>query len=87
MEINTLFQLLATKLQQPETFEKANTMLFMPDLMNYFLTGKIAAERSIASTSQLVNPLMKNWDYKIIDAFGLKIHYSHHLRQQVLSWD
>ncbi|WP_161526359.1 rhamnulokinase [Enterococcus sp. JM9B] len=72
MEINTLFQLLATKLQQPETFEKANTMLFMPDLMNYFLTGKIAAERSIASTSQLVNPLMKNWDYKIIDAFGLK---------------
>ncbi|WP_071130880.1 rhamnulokinase [Enterococcus timonensis] len=70
MEINTLFQLLAVKLQQPELFKKAKTFLFMPDLMNYFLTGKMKAERSIASTSQLINAQTKKWDEDLMKTFG-----------------
>ncbi len=68
MEINTLFQLLAERTNS-ESFEQAATILFMPDLFNYFLTGKIAAEHSIASTSQLLNPITGNWDERLLDAF------------------
>lgn len=71
MEINTLFQLLATKLNEPTLFEKADQFLLMPDLLNYLLTGKKAAERSIASTAQLINPITKEWDEALLAAFDL----------------
>lgn len=54
MAINTLFQLLALKKQQPQVLEQAKTLLFMPDLFAYSLCGKAASERSIASTSQML---------------------------------
>lgn len=71
MEINTLFQLLALKEQQPEEFQKAQTLLLMPDLFNYLLTGVKAAERSIASTTQLLDPYTKEWSQEIMAAFDL----------------
>ena len=37
MELNTLFQLMALKENQPELLQKAETLLLMPDLLNYFL--------------------------------------------------
>ena len=40
MAINTLFQLLALKEQRPEVLSRAKTLLFMPDLLAYRLTGK-----------------------------------------------
>lgn len=61
MEINTLFQMLALKRQEPELWEKAATFLLMPDLFNYLLSGVKAAETTIASTTQLINPLTKTW--------------------------
>lgn len=70
MEINTLFQLLAVKEQQPELLAEARTLLFMPDLLNYHLTGITAAEKSIASTSQLLNAATKSWDAGVLEAFG-----------------
>lgn len=68
MEINTLYQLLAER-ESNQDFNDVATFLFMPDLFNYLLTGKVSAERSIASTSQLVNPKEKDWDWKLIKAF------------------
>ena len=44
MPINTLFQLLSLKQQRPEMLARARTLLFMPDLMNYFLSGVRKAE-------------------------------------------
>lgn len=60
MEINTLFQLFSIKEKNPEQLKKAATLLMMPDLLNYLLTGVKRAERSIASTSQIMNPVTKN---------------------------
>lgn len=71
MEINTLFQLLTVKYQQPELLEQAKTLLFMPDLLNYLLTGEKAAEKSIASTSQLLSSETKDWDWTLIRKAGL----------------
>lgn len=71
MAINTLFQLMAIKKQQPELLEKARTLLFMPDLFEYFLGGKPACERSIASTSQMLDPGTGGWNAEVLEAYGL----------------
>lgn len=71
MEINTLFQILAMKESKPEDFYQAKKLLLMPSLFNYMLTGEIATEASIASTTQLTNPYTKDWSKKILTSFDL----------------
>ena len=71
MPINTLFQLLAVKSGQPELLEKAEHLLFMPDLFAHALTGRTVCERTIASTSQLFDLKSQDWSRETISAFGL----------------
>ena len=70
LALNTLTQLFAVSKQRPELLERADKMLFIPDLFNYFLTGNMAAEYTITSTSQLLNPITGDWDWELIDRFG-----------------
>ena len=72
MELNTVFQLISLKKQRPEMLERADKMLFMPDLFAYFLTGKMCSEYSIASTSQLIDINTRSWSKELLDAFGIK---------------
>lgn len=53
------------------TFLSGTKLLFMPDLFRYFLTGHIANEYTIASTSELLNASTRNWDWDLIDDAGL----------------
>ena len=71
MPINTLFQLFSLKQQRPEVLERAKTILFMPDLLNYFLSGVRSAEYSIASTSQMLDAKQKCWSKRILEALAL----------------
>ncbi len=50
MFFNTLFQLLAEQGSPAKLLDEAAGLLFLPDLINYRLTGCAATERSIAST-------------------------------------
>lgn len=61
MNLNTLFQLEAMVKNDAETLARAKTLLFMPDLFAYFLTGAKRAEYTIASTSQLLDPKAGGW--------------------------
>ncbi len=72
MELNTLFQLISLKKYRPWMLERADKMLFMPDLFGYMLTGKMCAEYSIASTSQLIDLDKRTWSKDILDTFGIK---------------
>ena len=72
MELNTLFQLISLKKYRPWMLERADKMLFMPDLFGYMLTGKMCAEYSIASTSQLIDLDKRTWSKEILYAFGIK---------------
>ena len=72
MELNTLFQLISLKKYRPWMLERADKMLFMPDLFGYMLTGKMCAEYSIASTSQLIDLDKRTWSKEVLDAFGIK---------------
>ena len=48
------------------------SMLMIPDYFHYKLTGKKVQEYSEATTSQLVNPITKDWDYELIERLGFK---------------
>lgn len=71
MEFNTLFQLLSLKKNRPEILERADKLLFMPDLLTYMLTGEKVAEYSIATTSQMVNIGTKNWDNELLGTMNI----------------
>lgn len=64
MPINSLYQLLDDK--QNPTWKCVHHMLFMPDLFAYKLTGCISAERSIASTSQMLLQKTGGWDMELL---------------------
>ncbi len=59
--INTLAQLFAERKTQPWLQDSAETLLFTPDLITYFLTGERVSDLTIASTSQIVDPLARAW--------------------------
>lgn len=72
MEINTVFQLCSIAQNRPELLQSAETVLLMPDLFNFLLTGKKYAECSIASTTQLMDPVHKQWNPSLIEQLGLR---------------
>jgi rhamnulokinase len=71
MPINTLYQLHAMKLAQSPALGMAKTLLFTPDLFNYWLSGVMRAEVSIASTSQFYNPVKRHWATGLLRTLGI----------------
>jgi rhamnulokinase len=71
MRFNTLFQLIALQRDRSPLLEVAESLLFMPDLFHYFLTGIKANEFTDASTSQMLDPATRQWAYGVVNAFGL----------------
>lgn len=67
---NTIYQLMAIKKNSPADMERATAMLMMPDYFHFKLSGKKVQEYSEATTSQLVNPNTRDWDYELIDMLG-----------------
>ncbi len=71
MDFNTVFQLLSLKKNRPEILERADKLLFMPDLIAYILTGEEVSEYSIATTSQMVNINTNTWDDELLEKLGI----------------
>jgi len=67
MRINTLYQLYAMRLAGSRALACARTLLMMPDLFNYWLTGAAKTEVTIASTSQFYNPRLERWAVELLD--------------------
>lgn len=68
---NTLFQLLSAKLSDDITLKNADTLLFMPDLFNYFLTGEKRCEYTVASTSQMFDSKTHTWSTDMLEKLGI----------------
>ena len=67
---NTIYQLMTDK----EKLKKADRLLFVPEYLNYLLTGKMMTEYTNASTSGLVRADTKNWDTEMIEKLDLPQH-------------
>jgi rhamnulokinase len=61
MPFNTLYQLLALRLSDSPLLDVAETLLMMPDLLAWLLTGRRVGERTNASTTQLLDPRTGGW--------------------------
>ncbi|HSA02062.1 MAG TPA: rhamnulokinase family protein, partial [Candidatus Paceibacterota bacterium] len=71
MQLNTLFQLLAMKRDHPNLLEAADRLLFMPDFLHWCLCGSRVVEFTIASTSQCLHPIRRNWANDLLKEFEL----------------
>jgi len=69
LPFNTVFQLVAA--QAGGQFAAARTMLLIPDLITYWLTGQIGAERTNASTTGLLDVSTGAWATPVIDRLDL----------------
>ncbi len=72
LPFNSVFQLQALRENNPALLGAADRFLMMPDLFTYFLSGAKINEATIASTSQLIDPRIKNWATDLIDALGIR---------------
>lgn len=68
---NTLYQLLSMKVNNMPILEKAKTLLLMPDLFNYFLTGVKSTEFTNATTTQLFDPVKGTWARELMEKMSI----------------
>ncbi len=68
---NTLYQLIYLKKSNFAALSIARTLLGMPALLSYFLSGERVMEFTYATTTQLYNPFIGKWDEEIIEKFHL----------------
>ncbi|MCR4740690.1 MAG: rhamnulokinase [Lachnospiraceae bacterium] len=67
---NTIYQLAALKKQKPEELDRAESLLMIPDYFHFLLSGHKVSEYTEATTSQLMDPHTKDWDYELIEMLG-----------------
>ena len=71
INFNTIYQLMALKKEHPEVLEEAQSLLMIPDYLNYLLTGVMKQEYTNATTIGLVDAREKTWDMDLIRTLGL----------------
>ena len=71
MPINTVNQLFAAQQHTPALLDAADKFVMMPDLFNYWLTGKLVCEYTDASTSQLIDPVTRSWAFDLMERLSL----------------
>ena len=71
MQINTLYQLLSMSIAKSPILDAAQTFLTMPDLFNYWLSGKACSEFTIATTTQCFDPVHRTWAYSLLGALDI----------------
>lgn len=74
MQINTLYQLLAMTRSRAPALRIAETLLLMPDLFNYWLTGQKVCEFSNATTTQCYDPRAGGWAHQLLTALEIPTH-------------
>ena len=71
LQINTLFQLYAACRLTPGVVDAADALVTIPDLFNYWLTGRICAEYTAATTTQFVDARTRTWATRLVEQIGL----------------
>jgi rhamnulokinase len=71
LPFNTLYQLLALVVAKSPLLDVAETLLMMPDVFGWLLTGRQAGERTDASTTQLLDPRTGTWSDELCQSLGI----------------
>ena len=73
MQLNSIYQLLAMRLGNSAALAKTKSLIFMADLVSYYLCDKMFGEYSLASTSQLMDMRTGRWAKKVFEKLSLPI--------------
>jgi len=73
LTFNTLFQLVAATRSTPRLIEAANAFGTIPDIFNYWLTGILRSEYTIATTTQMVEGRRREWAIELLKEVGLPV--------------
>ena len=71
MQLNTLYQLYAMVRAKSPLFDVADRVVTIPDLFNYWLSGKITNEFTNSTTTQCYNPLTRDWSKGMLETLGI----------------
>jgi rhamnulokinase len=71
LQINTLFQLYAACRLTPTVVDAAHALVTIPDLMNYWLSGRVCSEYTVATTTQFVDARARTWASRLLGDIGL----------------
>jgi rhamnulokinase len=71
IQINTLYQLFAACLATPRLIDAASSLVTIPDLFNYWLSGELASEYTVATTTQFVDATSRDWATGMLAEIGL----------------
>jgi len=71
MQFNSLFQLFSMVKDKSSLLEITDSILFMPDALNYLFSGVKKSEFSIASTSQMIVPGTCTWNIELLEKAGI----------------
>jgi rhamnulokinase len=75
MELNTLYQLLAMQRANSVLLEQAESLLMMPDLFHWLMTGEKSNELTNATTTQFYNPRAGGWATGMLERLGMETHF------------
>jgi len=67
----SLFNLYSLKISNAAELRCASRLLMVPDIFNYFLTGHMVNEYTIASTTLMFNPQTRKWANEIFDKLDI----------------
>jgi len=73
LQFNTIFQLYAAMRDKLPALQISKDLLFIPDLLNFLLSGEKKSEFSFATTSQLFNPMTNAWAAQMFDKIGVPV--------------
>ncbi len=79
LAFNTIYQLVSA-LDTP-ALDAARTLLLIPDLLVYWLTGEVSAEATNASTTQLYDVRRRAWATDLAARLGLPAHILPSIRE------
>jgi rhamnulokinase len=71
LQINTLFQLYAACRLTPDLVAAAHALVTIPDLLNYWLSGRLCSEYTIATTTQFIDAQARTWATSLLAEIGL----------------
>jgi rhamnulokinase len=71
LPINTLFQLYAACVLTPRLIDASSALVTIPDLLNYWLTGSLSSEYTVATTTQFIDARTRSWATRMLDEIGL----------------
>lgn len=71
MQINTLYQLIAAQLKDPQLLAQADKFLMVPDFFHWLLCGSKVVEFTNATTSQCFHPLHRDWSLDLLQKFDI----------------